>query len=259
MEIMTPIGRIVQGSVWTPQTTDMENRPLTYKDGSPRVQYYIGLAIEKTNPEWPALWQQIQGAAQGFWPQGQIQQATFAWKVMDGDAQNYADKEGFQGHYVLKFTSGFPFKIYNKELNGVLTEETQCKRGDYVRIAGTIATNGNANKPGIFLNIKAVQWWGYGKEIAGMDYTSTFAAATPGMVPQGVSNTPIGGGPGPVVGPPMKLGPMAPPATPPPPAKDFLNPQGPKMTPKAGGCSYQQMIDAGWTHEQLLQHGYIEG
>jgi len=129
-EFLTPVGRIVQGSAWTPNQKDKEGRPLIYKDGSPRVQYYIGLAIEKTNPECNTLWQKIQGAAQAAWPGGQTQLPTFAWKVIDGDKPGQVEKQGFQGHWVFKLTSGFPFKIYNKELTGVLTEETQCKRGD---------------------------------------------------------------------------------------------------------------------------------
>ncbi len=33
---------------------------------------------------------------------------------------------------------------------------------------------------------------------------------------------------------------------------------GPVMTAKAQGADYQQFIDSGWTHEQLVEHGYVE-
>jgi len=34
-------------------------------------------------------------------------------------------------------------------------------------------------------------------------------------------------------------------------------PDGFKMLPGAGGATYKSMIDIGWTHAQLVQHGMV--
>jgi len=273
MEFITPIGRIVQGSLWKPNTTDKEGRPLTYKDGSPRIKYYIGLAIAKTDPAFAVLWQQVEQVARSFWPGGQTQLAEFAWKRMDGDKPEYAQKEGFPGHWILGLTNGFPFKVYNKTLDAVFTDETQVKRGDYITVIGNVTSNKSDSKPGIFLNMKGVQFQAYGTEIVGVDYAAKFKEASPSALPAGASETPIAGGLPPAMPPqatppamppqatppampPQATPPAMPPQATPPPAPNFANPMY-QMTEKAGGFSYEQMVEQGWSHEQLIAHGYV--
>ena len=269
-EKLTPVGRIVQGSLWEPNTKDFHGKDLTDTKGNPRVEYYVGLAIEKTNPDFDPFWQFVTAQAQSYWPNlAQIQ--GFAWKCMDGDDQKYAERKDFHGNWVLKLTSGFEFKVYDRDGTTILTSEA-VKRGDYVRAVVSVNTNGNSAYPGIFLNIRAFQFQGYGAEIVGgADFGAAFSAPA-GATPTGMSATPVGGnvGPGgmatpPVSGPPVSgpLGMATPPvsspgAPPPPPAPGFHTPTGPKMTPKAAGFSYEQMIEKGWTHELLVSEGYVE-
>src|ERR1700733_10382568 len=94
IELLTPVGRLVQGSLYEPQTTDAENKPLTIRSGpnggQPRVDFYFALAVPKGGEQ---HWSQTQWGAKiwqaghvGF-PNGQTQSPTFAWKVTDGDSQ----------------------------------------------------------------------------------------------------------------------------------------------------------------------------
>jgi hypothetical protein len=79
-EILTPVGRLVQGSLYNPNTTDAENRPLVFKSGAnagqPRVDYYFGLAIAKqgeqhwSQTEWGA---KIWALGNAAFPNGQTQ------------------------------------------------------------------------------------------------------------------------------------------------------------------------------------------
>ena len=50
-EFHTPVGRLVSGSWTEKRTKDHQNRPI-----EPEKQVYqFGLAIEKTNPDFPAI------------------------------------------------------------------------------------------------------------------------------------------------------------------------------------------------------------
>ena len=81
----------------------------------------------------------------------------------------------------------------------------------------------------------------------------------------------IFGGGAPMQQPPVQQPPVQQPpvpqqaATPPPPvvpdpsfAANAAG-QGSVMTAKAGGTPYQAFIDQGWTHDQLVAHGYVQG
>lgn len=46
-EFRLPVGRMVMGSLYNPQTTNAEGAPLTGKDGQSRVEYFFALAIPK--------------------------------------------------------------------------------------------------------------------------------------------------------------------------------------------------------------------
>jgi len=51
VNITSPVGRIVMGSLYDPSTTDAEGKPLVVKTGpnagQPRVNYFFALAIPK--------------------------------------------------------------------------------------------------------------------------------------------------------------------------------------------------------------------
>jgi len=242
-------GRLVQGDVFTPQTKNMTGGPLTDLQGNPKVQYFIAVAVEKTDAAMMQTFAQIQQVAQAGFPGGESQRPDFAWKVIDGDDPKHAGKTGFAGCKIFRFTSGFPVKAYTKGAASQIVDPSQIKRGYFIRVAFTVAPNGNAAKPGVYLNLALVELVGYGDEIvSGPDAASVLGAAGAAPIPAGASASPVIGGP-----------PIAPAPAPPDaivPAPDFLSP--PVMTAKAAGLSYLQFIDQGWTREQMIEQGYID-
>ncbi len=184
---LTPVGRLVQGSLYKPNETDMEGRPLVGKNGQPRVQYYVGIAFEKSNPETVELVDSIQAYVVSLYPAGIS--ANFAWKMVDGDQPDPIKgvNENLKGHVLLKLTNGYAPTVWDKECE---SKKTDVKKGDYVRAQITVTSNGSAQKPGVFLNINTVQHVAYGTEIkSGPDVKSLFKRPITG-VPTGASNIP---------------------------------------------------------------------
>jgi len=257
-EYLYATGRLVQGSVFEPQTKNMNGGPLTDLRGNPKVQYFIAVACPKTDPGTMATYQRIQELAAAGFPGGETQRPDFAWKVLDGDQPPHNTKTGFPGCYVFRLTTGFQPKAYTQGGASQIVDPEQIKRGYYVRAVFTCVPNGNQQKPGVYLNTELVELIGYGEEINnGPDAAALLGAAGAAVLPAGASAAPVAGAA--PIQPPATTAPGAPepPAPPAPiqPAPDFLTP--PVLTEKAGGTSYQQMIDAGWTDETLKQHGYL--
>ena len=284
VNILTPVGRMVQGNPFEAQTTNMTGQPLVDKQGQPRSQYFFAIAIPKTDPEFAAMWTKVQTIAQAGFPGGESGLPTFSWKYTDGDLPEHKDKEGFPGHHILKCTGGFAPKVY--QLNGSdyveVIDPAQLKRGFYIRAYITPRANGSAANPGVYLNPSMVEIVGYGPEIiGGPSGQEVFGGAPVANLPVGASATPVASAtppsPGAPTTPALPGTPAAPttpalpgtPATPPPaPAPDFLNgpvvvpPTGPgaptrEMTPAAQGATYEQMIAAGWTDETLIAQGMM--
>jgi hypothetical protein len=188
-------GRLVQGDVFTPQTLDMKGRPMTDKNGNPKVQYFCAVAVAKDAPDLGTAYQGIQSVAMSSFRNGETNRPTFAWKIVDGDLPENAQKEGFPGHYVFRFTSGFPFRVVSKGAARPIVDQNEVKRGYYVRMFFTVAGNGDPQKPGVYLNGSIVELLGYGPEItAGPDAFALIAGAGQAYVPAGAMTTPIGGG-----------------------------------------------------------------
>ena len=180
-EILTPVGRLVQGDCFEPQTTDAEGRPLVVKHGpnagQPRVDYFMAIAIPKTDPGFDALYQTIYNEARQSFPslfdaQGNCINPKFAFKVTDGDSQvpntrgtKPCDREGFPGHWILNFSGGYAPKCYTAGGAELITDPNMIKRGYYIRIYGSVKGNGSQQQPGIFLNHSMVELVGYGEEI----------------------------------------------------------------------------------------------
>ena len=148
MDILTPVGRIVQGDVFKGHDKDMDGNPLTDKQGNPRQSFFIALAISKQDPAVQPLLAQMQQEANASWPQGQAQRPDFAFKMLDGDAPANKDKEGFAGHYILRFNSSFAPKCYSKGGQEVITDPNAIKRGYYVRVFGQYKSNQSNVSPG---------------------------------------------------------------------------------------------------------------
>ena len=161
----TPVGRWVQGDLWTPQATGYQNKPIVDKQGNPKDQWYVGLAVPK-GAEFDAFWAQVVAKAQTDWPQGEWQRQPpgFSWKIVDGDAPDQNAKEGHAGHWILRLTSGFAPTVYDSAHNQII-DPNLARRGDYLRVSVGVQGNGDFQKPGIYLNLGSAQFAGEGQRI----------------------------------------------------------------------------------------------
>ena len=218
---LTPVGRLVQGDVFEPQTKDsVTGLPLTVKTGpnagQPTQRYFIAVAFKKDDPAFPALWAVLDAAAKQDFPQlfanGQMQHPKFSWKLTDGDGVDdngkpNNTKEGFAGHWVLKFASSYPPKAFyagRYQPHEQIQDKNAIRRGYYVRVAGNVTGNGNAQKPGLYLNFNLVELAAQGAEItSGPDASAVFGAAPNAQLPAGAVALPSPGGSVPGAAPSM--------------------------------------------------------
>lgn len=297
--ILFPVGRLVQGSLYEMQDKDMDGNPLVVKSGpnkgQPTKRGYFAVAYKKGEAHWASTpWgQAIWNYGHGAWPNGQAQQLDFAWKVEDGDdtrpkkktQRRNIDTEGFAGHWIVKFSSGFVPKVYNADGSAQLLEPNYVKPGSFVEVQGNVATNGNATNPGVYVNYGMVAFAGFGPEITfGPDAASVGFGK--GALPPGASSVPPASFappavPGVTPAPPaayLPPGAAAPPPPrppqtavqpsasfipapvgniPPPPAAVPAPPPVRQMTAAANGVTFEQMVTAGWTEAALKAHGYM--
>ncbi len=276
--ILTPVGRLVQGSLYDPNTTDAENKPLVIKTGAqagqPRVDFFFALAIPK-GPEkhWAETsWgQKIWTVGQSGFPQGQANALTFAWKIKDGDSnvpnrvgKKPCDQEVLPSHWILNFSSSFAPSIVNEDGSMYILDKDFVNLGDYIQVAGSVADNGSLQQPGVFLNHSHVAFVRYGKRIiVGVD-PKTIGFGQNTVIPPGASLTPLGQGSLPQdLRTPLGNTFVAPPQTtqaPPPYTSILTPPPAPVrvMLPAASGNTYEQLIAAGWTDQLLVQHGMMQ-
>jgi len=294
VNITSPVGRIVMGSLYDPSTTDAEGKPLVIKTGpnagQPRVNYFFALAIPKNPGEthWAntAWGQQIWNVGNAAFP-NIAQSPAFAWKIDDGDSaipnkkgRKPCDNEGWKGHWILKLSGGFAPKVYQQEGAGYvqITQKDFCKPGYYVEVAFSVEGNGSAQQPGVYLNHSMVAFRAYGPEIVfGPDVASAGFGQTP--LPAGASLTPAPSAipmpQAPQVAAPAPLVPNGSAPTPPaavpvvpvipnvqfaqippaPPAPQV--PAAHRMTPAAQNIPYESYIQQGWTDALLVQNGLM--
>ena len=312
----TGVGRMVQGDWFKPRLTDAQGAPRLIKTGpnagQPSPQWYGALAFNKATMDqqsrdffaliaaesakaWPALFPQG--------PNGPCVAPGFSNKIIDGDGfdtsgKPWSSREGFAGHFIVKFASGFPPRVFptgRYSSADVITDPTLARNGYFYRVAGTIESNQNPQKPGLYVNLQMVEVVGYGAEIvSGPDASAAFGQA-PAALPPGASAMPLAASPGmpqatqpgapaapapayvaPVAATPgqpqtytgyMTPGaapaapaPTAPAAPPPGPqmtAAPAAPPPGPQMTAAANGVTYEAYQAAGWTDDQLRQNGLM--
>lgn len=204
LQILFPVGRLVQGDLVKMQTTDADGKPLTVKNGpnagQPTQRSFFAVAIAKipghvhwANTEWGAL---IWAEGAKAWPQGQSGNPAFAWKIEDGDStvpnmkgRKNCDRTGFPGHWVLNFGSGYPVKVVTADGSSAHPNPSAIKLGHFVEVFGSIVSNTSAMKPGMYLNHVAVGYSGFGEEIhVGVDTTKLGMGR--GAAPAGMSATP---------------------------------------------------------------------
>jgi hypothetical protein len=286
-QILLPPGRIVWGSLYTPNDKDMEGRPLLDKTGKPRVEYVFGIAIPKVpGQHWASsAWgAPIWAIGHKQTPNAQALGANFSWKVQDGDSAEIRppatvalkDKVGCAGHWIVKLSGGYAPKVYKLDQSGkpvLWLDDNAVQPGDYIEAFVSITPNGNTTKPGVYINHSMVCFVGYGERIStGPDASSVgFGAAAR---PAGASAAPLSvlapsaptpsvpsATPAPVAPPAATGGAPTPPAAsastdvPPPPHTAILTPPVRAMSAKANGASYEKLLEAGWTDELLTAHG----
>lgn len=203
-ELLTPIGRLVGGSLYKGSDKDAEGKARTIKSGpnagQATVQYFFMLAIQKgAEQHWASTaWgAKIWATGHAAFPQA-AQSPAFAWKVKDGDSQvpnrkgkKPCDLEGAKGHWLLSFASGFPPKIFNADGSQQILEVDAVKPGYFIQVFGSVDGNGSAQQPGVFLNHSLVAFAAYGPEInLGADASAVgFGAGA--ALPAGASAAPL--------------------------------------------------------------------
>lgn len=225
INITSPVGRVVLGSLYEPNTKDAQGKPLVVKTGpnmgQPRVNYFFAVAVPKgAEPHWAHTpWgNPIWTTGNQAFPQV-AQSPAFAWKIEDGDSQipnkkgrKPCDNEGWPGHWIIKLSGGFAPKVYQQEGTGYVQnlQKDFCKPGYFVEVAFNVEGNGSQSQPGVYLNHSMVCFRAYGQEISfGPDVASAgFGVAA---LPQGASLAPLAsalpmpamGGQGGLTGPSM--------------------------------------------------------
>ncbi len=270
VEITSPVGRLVGGHpmVSHPVTDDITKLPKMQRDGvTPQIQFYVGIAIPKgvevhwKDTEWGA---KIYAEALASWPNGEHQQPTFSWKIVDGDSQvpnkrmkKPCDREGYPGHWVIHCSNGFAIKSYHlgkyNPMTDLIQQKEAIKTGDYCRVVFSVKSNNSTQTAGMYVNPSLFELYQAGIAIISENEPDAQATlgAVQGQLPTGAlvdTNIPAAQ---PGMAPAAQPG-MAPAAqpgmAPAAPAMDFV--QGPvdvKYTTSDGGQ---------WTEAQLLQAGY---
>ena len=209
-EFLTPVGRLVQGDPFEAQTKNMQGQPLMTQSGQPTQRYFIAVAFPKMvngqpNAEFAALWQKLEATGRAGFPGLNLlppwdPACRFSWKVMDGDGVDdngkpNANKEGFAGQWVVKFQSSFAPRCFHAghyAPHEQIQDPKLIKRGYFVRVAGTVEGNGNAQKPGIYVNLSMVELAGQGPEIvSGPDAASIFGGNPVAQLPAGATPLPM--------------------------------------------------------------------
>jgi hypothetical protein len=237
-----PIGRLVWGHPGQTRDKDRTGKPLVTKDGKPRIECAFGVAYEKKGTQ--AFWQTDWGATvyntgraafpNLFQADGSLLPGRkFSFKIVDGDSvvpnENGTipnQQEGYAGHWVVTFKCGYVSKCYvNRGTDALPVWEeinpSTIKTGDFVQVAGSVDSNGDANKSGVYINHGMISHAGTGKEIVtGPNVASVGFGQGPkpvgmGALPTGGAMMPGGGTPAPAAGlPPAPTGQPLPSATP---------------------------------------------
>lgn len=183
---VTGVGRIVQGDLDTLSNLDFQTgKPRLNADGTEKKpENFYAIAFPKMingqpNPDWARVQNYLTNIARRDWPTffpngaTQCVNPNFHFKITDGDGYDKsgvhnATKEGFAGHWVLRFSSQFlPKRFYQGQTRAdqEITQPGVIKRGDWVRVLFTAAGNGSTQSPGLFVRGSAVELFFEGKAI----------------------------------------------------------------------------------------------
>lgn len=217
VDLLSPIGRIVYGDCFVANTTDANGNPLTYaaghpKFGQPKQEYLLNLAVDKRDPEFGPYYAAIDKLARESWPQffnGPVgadgrptcTNPNMSLKIMDGDGFDGNGKpnnvkEGYAGCWIIKYKSAFAPKVFYKDRyadNDQIKDSNLVHAGDFVRVFGSMSSNQNVQKPGLYMNLSQIALWGKGTKITtGPSAATAFggAPAAAGFVPAGMQALP---------------------------------------------------------------------
>ena len=197
------------------------------------------------------------------------------------------DRAGYPGHWVLSMSSSFAPRVIDGTKGDAMPDIVQpdaVKPGDIIQVKGNTSYNGSNGNPGVYLNHEIVCFSGHhregrfasgGTDVASVGFQTGVASggttALPGVaaLPQSVAVPAASPAQPPV--PPAVAAPAAPTATvvtpnvsfaPPVPGAPVppvpAAPPARVMLPAANGATYDAMKAAGWTDEQLVQHGMMQ-
>jgi hypothetical protein len=184
--VISPVGRIVQGDLFEGSTNGYQNKPYGLRqDGSVIKKWFIALAIEKNNPDLAKFMQDLLGQARQAWPTfhgNHLDNNVFKSKIADGDA---TDDQNMKGCVIFKLESQYPPTIFAPDCKRVITNPEEVKRGYYIQVAGSYETNGDNQKPGMKFWLQKVLFKYAGTEIKGSSDGSCFVDASSGYRPAG--------------------------------------------------------------------------
>lgn len=285
-------GRLVQGEAHKANPVkDDDGKVVLKADGTPKTEFYVGIAFPKTDPDWIGLKKAMTDDCHKEWA-GKVNfdHAVFAFKWRDADtSRDKAGKllseknPGTVGCDVLSLNRNGDFglpQMYarawllpeghpERATDGkpgalvaldVATAEKLLKRGYYVRVFGDRKSNETPKYPGQYVNLEGIELFEYGEELVSQGSRPSGEEMFGDDVPTAGAPAPAASAPAPIASP----GPSAPAPAPhtaymaPPPAPA---PVGPTLS-AAGlaafpGGTYEGFLAAGWSHDQLVTAGYV--
>lgn len=211
LNLVTPLGRLVRGSLNERAKEDYDGNPYPPGEGpfelgfairkdDPATGEFLGKLYQKAISDAPNLKTRIDGEWQSGFTMG-----SFRFKVRDGDRPNQkgAVNQNTVGHYVLNLSTNLAVKFtYTDQFGLRLTDvmgqpilprtaipPEKIKIGDYAFLSISAKYNDKMDATaGIFLSQAAVMLAGYGEAISGgLSLDEAFASVPTGQLPAGAS------------------------------------------------------------------------
>ena len=253
MRILLPEGRQIQGNLSKPDTKDQKGKPLTNQDGSPRTNWFMGVAIPK-GPEIEKIYQELLAEVRAALPTTPIDEIKH--KMHDGDTDPmYKGKEGAANCIIVRMSNGFAPQCYNADATQEILP-SDIKRGDYVKVEmSSVIKDGS-----VYLN--------FGYIFKTREGTAINSGPTAAQVLAGVTDAPAPAAPAGVAATPATPAAAAAPATPaastppPPPAAApaaalaAALAAAPAPLVMTGVHTEAKLLAEGWTREQIIAGGH---
>lgn len=206
LTFITPVGRVIWGSVYDRATEDYDGK--AYEAGKGPFQF--GFAVRKDDPGVGKMLTDIYGQAMaGYATNPGLQQRigqewqsgfaglSFRFKIKDGDKPNAQGQinPNAVGCWVFSMQTSLDFKACNAQ--NVEIDKKSVERGYFVDINLGVKVNDNVDATaGVYLNPNVVRLIAYGEKIVGgISVEDAFKGhAAPTALPPGASATPLAPG-----------------------------------------------------------------